>query len=341
MKNITCYIIANKYYNKLFSKLIDEISKTEQNLINWKQCWIQRFDLCGFYDSLLDEKLLQEYEYGTIPLLEVFYKADSVLWENIISTKSIRNIEFEKNGQIHFTKNQKNRNQNDYEFLYNILKKGFYLKRCNFGENTELEIDENNICTKIVVNNLKIVYRKESKDKILKYKSPIMDNLSIFLELYVNEQDEIEKCYIDFRTHKCKQKINGIYALRLYRHDCCYSTFKFISRKGIKNDILDDEFSKQAMPIFKTNLNELTFEIVDAIIKKVIPIIIKRTSFKDKLPAEINNNISILDIRALEMETINYVKQIKGEIPLPYLQKNLENFVREYEIKKSYSKKYI
>ena len=36
LKNITCYIIANKYYNKLFSKLIDEISKTEQNLINWK-----------------------------------------------------------------------------------------------------------------------------------------------------------------------------------------------------------------------------------------------------------------------------------------------------------------
>jgi len=43
----------------------------------------------------------------------------------------------------------------------------------------------------------------------------------------------------------------------------------------------------------------------------------------------------------MEIEAINFVKQIKGEIPLPHLQENLKKFIEEYDIKKSNAKKMV
>ena len=42
-----------------------------------------------------------------------------------------------------------------------------------------------------------------------------------------------------------------------------------------------------------------------------------------------------------EAQVINFIKQIKGEIPLPHLQENLEKFINEHDISKNYNKKRV
>jgi hypothetical protein len=344
-ENVTTYTTTNEYNNRLFSKLFNEMSAAEQNLVKWKQCWMQKIDLCGFndYHYLLDEQLIQEYSDGTIPLSEIFYKAESVLWDDINSIKSKRRIEFERNGQIHFTKTKKDF-RNNYEFLYNILKDGFNLKKVDWRNNTNLEIDETNSWTRITSDNLKVVNLKEEKIKKVQYKSPVVNNSSISLELYINEQNEIERCYVDFITHrnsrKNKGKINGIYALRILSkyHKC---TLNFISRKGMKSDDFADEFSKEEQ-LFTTILNgNLTLELIDELIKKMIPVVNRKAISKSKPMIAADNETIVWKACNMETEAINYVKQIKGEIPLPHLQENLEKFIEECDIKKNNAKKMV
>ena len=40
-----------------------------------------------------------------------------------------------------------------------------------------------------------------------------------------------------------------------------------------------------------------------------------------------------------EKEAINQIKEIKGEIPLPHLQENIEVFIDKYDNKKTNNKK--
>lgn len=346
-ENLTTYNTTNGYNNRLFSKLLNEMSEAEQNLVKWKQCWTQRFDFCGFndYHYLFDEQLMQEYGDGTIPLSEIFYKAESVLWDDINSTKSKRSINFERNGQIHFTKSSKDFGKNTYEFLYNILRDGFNLKKVDWRKNASLEIDENNVWTRIKSDNLKVVNLKEEKIKKVQYKSPVVNNSSIVLELYINEQNEIERCYVDFRTHrnsrKNKGKINGIYALRiLSKYNIC--TLNFISRKGLRYNNFADELSEEDEQLYTTILNgNLTLELIDELIKKMIPIVNRKAFSKSKPIIATDNETIVSNACEMETEAINYVKQIKGEIPLPHLQENLEKFIEEYDIKKNNAKKMV
>ncbi len=341
-ENVTTYTTTNRHNNSIFPKLLEEMSETEQNLIRWKQCWWQTFEMCDLKDYyLLDQQLMQEYGNGTIPLAEIFYKAESVLWNDINSIKSKRNIIFERNGQIHFTKSQKDFGKNNYEFSYNITRDGFHFKKVDWRKNASLEIDENYFGTKMKSDNLEVNYNKATKNKKIQYISPVVNNSSISLELYINDQDEIEKCYVDFRTHrnsrKNKGKINGIYALRIVsENNIC--TLNFISRKG-KYSNLVNKISEQEEQLFTTVLNgNLTFELIDEFIKKVIPIM-NRNALTESKPviASVNETV-VINACEMEQEAIHYVKQIKGEIPLPYLQRNLERFIEEYQTEKSNTK---
>ncbi len=343
-ENITTYTTTNKFNNKLYPKLLNEMSETEKNLINWKQSWMPRFDFCVFNDcnNLFDKELMQKYKDGTIPLSEIFYKAESVLWDDINSIKSKRSIIFERNGQIYFTKSSKDFGKNNYEFSYNILRDEFNFKKVDWRKNAYLEIDENNVWTRIKSDNLKVVYLKADKIKKVQYKSPMVNNSSISLNLYI-KQDEIERCYVDFRTHRNdrKNKINGIYALRILSKDnIC--TLNFISRKGLRCNDFADELKEEDEQLFTTILNgNMTIELLDELVKKMITIV-NRKAFSKGEPIILSDNEAIVS-NACEMETeaINYVKQIKGEIPLPHLQENLEKFIEEYDIKKNNAKKMV
>lgn len=347
-ENVTTYTTSNSRNKNLYSKLLNEVIETEKNLTNWKQCWVQSLYFCNNdINLLLDEELMQEYNNGTIPLNELFYKVEEIWWNNIVSDKSIREITFSRNGQISF--NKKGRffvTKNNYEFLYNVLYGGFKLKmksRNYNNENTELEIEENVSWTKINSSNINIISFKEDNTKIIEYKIPIDNGSSIIVKIYI-QKAKIKKCYVYFRTHRKSGKVNGTYALRLNaskklsNENIC--TLNFISRKGTKNNDFVNELSTTDNVLYSKILNEdLTLELIEELIKKLIPVINNQALLNNKPIIEINNEGIILS--KMEKDVINYIKQIKGEIPLPHLQKNLEMFIDNYEITRNDGQKLI
>ncbi len=106
-ENITTYICSNKQNNILFSKLVNEMIGAERYLTNLGQSWTQEFEISHELQYPLDKKLLEEIYNGSLSIPEMFYKAKSIVWPNINSINSHRQIDFSRNGQVHFLKKSK------------------------------------------------------------------------------------------------------------------------------------------------------------------------------------------------------------------------------------------
>jgi len=339
---LTTYTCSNRNHI-IIPAILNEMEQTEKNLLEWNQAWMQKYNLCSFmdYDYEFDLPLLEAYEKGTVPESEMFYKAESIYWPGITSTNSTRNIDFNRNGKIHFDKSSKSLNGINYEFDYYVLSDGFNFKTHGFFNKKYLEIEDNSYYTKMKQNGLTILKDKETNRKRIEYRTPIINNSSIQIELWEDAENSIERCYIDFRTHKGNGKVNGLYALRIIpKYNVC--TLNFISRDGFRYG----DFSKQLVEnseelyssIFEGNL---TYELIDELIRKVIPIINHRAINTSRKTIAQENNTAICNVLEIENEAINFIKQIKGEIPLPHLHSNVENFVENNKSKTDSVKKLL
>lgn len=325
------YICSNKLNNQLIPKLAEEITKTEKTLTDWKQSWRQDIEQNEFY-YLYDYEFVQEINEGKITLPELFSKIKVLSWSEIKSNKSTRNISFSRNGHIEFLKNSNNYKKGiDYDFNYNILNKGFNLK--SESENDILNIDEGSYTTHIKTNQVEMLYIKEEKRKSFKYTSPIINNSSIAIELWTNEQNEVNKCYVDFKTHKKNGNINGLFALRLAPGQY-YNNFsiRFISRTGERYKEFSEEIATNENELYSTIVDGvLTIELINELIGKIIPIINKNAAYYKKQAFLLTKEeiLPISNIMNTETQAINFLKQIKAEIPLPHLQDNLEKFITD------------
>ena len=344
-EKLTTYTCTNKRNNSLIPKLVEEVSRTEKSLTDLGQSWWQSIGNHELYYDF-DLELMGEIDKGTITLPELFSKVETLLWTNINSAKSSRSISFSRNGHIEFSKNSHDwENGIDYEFAYNILSNSFSLKSKSRKDSKKqsLDIDENSYFTNIKTEQLNILHSKEGKRKRINYTSHVVDNSSIAIELWTDEQDEIESCYVDFRTHKNNGKINGLYALWIAPQRY-YDKFsiRFISRKGDRFRDFSEEISKNEEELFSTIVDgKLTIELIDELIRKVIPIVNNRAnSYKKQSISRMNETI-ISNLMDSETQAINFVKQIKGEIPLPHLQENLEKFIVEHDKSKKDHKKRV
>lgn len=329
------------------SKVINEIVKAKENLTNLGLSWCQEinnwFDL-DYCDIDIDEDLISQYYNNTIKIPKYFYKASILKWKNIDSEK---NILFNRNGQIIIEKETNKKNDIDYEATYDISSNEFLLKAFNKKEHNFLEITSSFYFTSITTDNLNIT-ELNNREKIVNYKDPIENNSSIDMELYIDEQDQIEKCYIAFKTHKENGKVNGQYILRILPYSQDFQNLsKFIIRVvNIKgngyndtSNILKDKETQLFETIYDGNIN---IDLIDELINKLITII-NSDNPKYKKQKLSNDFTSIIkDWKNIKYQALNVVKQIKGEIPLPHLEKNLNNFIESYEINdnKTYTKKY-
>lgn len=339
---ITTYTCSNRNHI-LIPAILNEMNQTEKKLLEWNQAWTQKFNICSFrdYDYELDGVLLDEYVKGIVSASEMFYKAESISWHGIVSTKSTRSIDFYRDGKIHFNKHSNEINGINYDFDYYVLGDGFTFKTYGFLKKDTLEIDDNNYYTRIGLKNLSILKSKDNQRKSINYKTPIINDSSIEVQLWEDEENTIERCYIDFRTHKGNGKVNGLYALRIVPK-CNICTLRFISRDGSRYG----DFSKQLVEnseelytaIFEGNL---TYELIDELIRKVIPIINCRAINSSRKTVARENNTVICNVLEIENQAINFIKQIKGEIPLSHLQSNVENFVENNKSKKDNIKKLL
>jgi len=288
---------------------------------------------------VIDEPLLEEYDKGTISLEEIFYKADSIYWYGIESNKSIRNISFNRNGEIYFGKKSKRFDGIDYNVDYYVLNDGFVFRTSNFSNKNYFVLDENNYYTQIKTNNIKININKETKKKKINYISSVINNSSISIELILDENDIVERCHVDFRTHKGNGKINGLYALRInpgYYNDF---SLNYISRNGIKEQ---NFVYNLPIHLFKEIIScGLTFELVDEIINESIKVIKLKAMLKHRQAINIEKSYDISYVIDVEKQIIDFIKQIKGEIPLPHLQENIEKFIETYSRDKVEEKKKV
>ena len=342
-ENLTTYTCSNKKNNILIPKLIEEIKATEKNLIDWGQSWWQSIGEHElFYDFDID--LMKEIDNGTITLEELFNKVKELGWSGISSSKSVRNISFQRNGEIVFSKDSPDYEKGiNYTFKYNVLSDRFSLKSHIGLTGEELDIDEDKYFTNIKTDKLNILNVKETGKKRINYISPNENNSSIAIELWENEKNDIERCYVDFRTHKNNGKINGVYALRI-ASERTYNKFsiRFLSRKGDRYRDFSKDISENEQELFSTIIDgKLTVELIDELITKVIPVINKKANIYKKQSILLSNESLVSNIVDNEKQTIDFVKQIKGEIPLPHLQENLEKFVAENDKNKKGSKKRI
>lgn len=339
---LTTYTCSN-HRNNLIPAIINEMVQTEDKLTEWKQSWLQKFNMVSYpdVDYEFDGPLLEDYEKGVIPSDEMFFKVDSISWHGISSTKSTRSIDFYRDGKIHFNKDSKDINGINYDFDYHVLGDWFKFKTYGFFNKQPLVIDENAYYTKIGLGNLSILNSKDNQRKRINYVTPTINNSSIEVELWTNNEDEIERCYIDFRTHKGNGKVNGLYALRIIPE---YNIFKlnFISRDGFRYGDFSKQLIENSEELYSAIFDgKLTYELIDELIKRLIPIINHKAINSSRKTIAQENNTAISNVLEIENQAINFIKQIKGEIPLPHLQANVENFVENNQIKTESVKKLL
>ena len=304
------YCCNNKKYNTLIPLLLKEIKSCEDTLVSWKQTWWQEIQ----HRTLDDFHLL--YDNDDIEKSdEMFNKASSF---SLVDYIRDRNVTFDIDGHVIFSKKIKE-NDSTCEFTYNVRKDGFKLKTFDFL------LEDNHSYTKIITPNEEIKKSKEKGTKKITYKSGIVNKSSIYAEVRLDDNDDIDKCYIDFRTHRNNGKINGMYLIRINNRDKSFS-FSYRSRKDDickydDNIYYDDERLSMA-----TLKNRIEF-FRDAI----------NSCYRNGRGA-ISSDINISDLVNIEKDVVNFMKKIKSEIPLPYLQEQIDKFILEYSNSKSNDK---
>ena len=321
--NLNIYKCFNEQ-NNLIPKLIEEVISAEKKLTDWRQSWWQDLENHELHYNF-DRELVNAIDNGTVTYPELFSKFKTLIWRNIASKNATRFIAFSRTGDIAFSKTLKKDGSN-YELSYNVMNEGFKLR----VNGKDLIVDDNKYFTNIRTKQVNILQGKENKRKFITYVSPIIDNFSIAMDIWVNESNEIEKCNIDFRTHKGNGRINGIHILRLNSSSIDSCSLKFVSRKG-NTDFKTDLFGVDEVSKFEV---KITFEMINEIIGKVISIINKKEDFS-------KNQIIFndFDILTQEKQIINFLKQLKEEIPLPILQERIDKIVSKNEQEKKMSYK--
>lgn len=247
------------------------------------------------------------------------------MWSGITSKSCIRSITFAPNGDVTLLKKSKlSDSSHNYEASYNLFEDS-----CTFnGPMVSLEKSKDSL--KIKTPDI-AVSKLNNGNTVITYSSRIIINSNFTLQMYLDEFGNIIKCNIDFNTykeHEPKNKINGTYAVRIKPTLGTFS-MEFISRKGFKTggfrkDIVSDVELYDLMTSKSLQVSDIT-----AIIDKLIPIINCRAVNNNKKPiypsrvAFIPNQLS-----KISSATANYLKEIKGEVPLPHLVMILEDIIK-------------
>ncbi|MDE5539436.1 MAG: hypothetical protein K2J20_02995 [Bacilli bacterium] len=232
------------------------------------------------------------------------------------------------NGGVTLLKKSKASNStHDYEASYNL-----YNDSCTFNS-SKVSVESSNDFVNIKTHDIS-VSKLNNGNTIIIHSSKIINNSNFTLQIFLDENTKIVKCIIDFHTYKKvgrNNKINGTYAVRI---NPTLGTFSidFISRKGFKTggfmkDIASDVELYDLMTSKDIQVNDIS-----TIIDKLIPIISCRAVNDNKRPIYPSRVAFIADeLSNISRNTANYLKEIKGEIPLPHLVMILENIIKILE----------
>ena len=329
--DVVSKVFNNKKTSRLMSKISKEIRDIDSSLTELNKSWTEDLELCESKDlTMFDKELLDSYKDGSATIQEKFFKADIIYWTGIFSKKFERCYTFFRDGKVILTKEAKRpvNQDSDYKITYDVMGKGFDL------ETREVSIIDNEKESYLENDYIDITKSKEDGMKYINYETPIIDGTSAHVELTIDSNDEIKKCYVDFRTHKSNGKINGMYLLRINNKDrIC--TLNFMSRDGNKNErnILGDE----AYAFY----GDITIDEIDDLINTCVNLINAYALRNKKQTVNLTNKRLITTYAYEEAKIIKYIDEIKGEIPYSSLSSYFFSFVEDYYRKPEKVKKMI
>lgn len=265
-------------------------------------------------------------------------------WYGMKSHKSTRHFSFNNNGIIEFSKDSEYRQtiqhpkRISYKASFNVLSTDFNVS-ITLDELTQdwrekykydhLSISLNeNIITKRF-NNIEIIQDLNTGMKsvkiIKKYNKTNRpnNNTSLVFEALLNTDDGLQMCAVSINTHKGNGKINGTYRFDISRKKGIRANF--YSRKGIKIDLTTNPTLLETANTLLPTLDSQNSEdiIISTFINSIQNAIEKNSS--EKVISFDNFDFITESLKQVEDKTIEMIKCIKGEIPLPGLIERINN----------------
>lgn len=367
-------IIENITNDEIVEKVVKEMILAERKLLEWNANWWEYNDELGtikkyfdldyeyrkkleitkFLDDLkLQYKIEEKKDIPPIRTIKFNDKYDidiyKIEWNNIKTNNCLRELTFNSNGNISLSKRnnkksvKKNQKVINYQTEYNVNSLDFNLDiyiypDCNFfneSEKISIELIGSNLIKKY--DGIEIMENLSTGEKHIRVTKE--DKSKIILEAKLNEENTLEKGFVEIKSKKGNGKINGTYRFDLDKEKKI--TANFYSRKGKKIDLTTNPLLLQHVLL----LTEQSLNRDETIAKDIVMNV--TNNMQEAILNNINERKIEVDQKYFSMENIiekdkevtNVLKQIKGEIPLIGLTERI-NFVLEFEEKKKDKLKY-
>lgn len=331
------YTCKNPYHQKITASLT-EILEVKENLLQSEATNFEEEVVAHpkHFIYPIDNVAITEYRNNRVPFAEIFDKADYYKIRFSLPDNSITEMNHKYNGDVHF----ENRDflidplfgETNYDGNYNLLTNHLFIHDAN-NKNITINSD---LKKHIISNdNLAIKQAKEAALQEITQQTSITDtNTSIKSEVILNN-NEVEKCYFDFRIHKNhNKKVKGTYMLRWIPAKGILS-FTYHNRKGM--------FEMDFTEMIKSSNQELCSELatehpnletVDKLISQIITII-NHGPYKFE---EINLSDEIM---SLKKNTIKFLEEIAIDSKSEYLINSINESIKELSSNQKHTNKVI
>lgn len=314
--NFKTYKISNIYNKEFVTKLLEDINNTKYNLANNNISWNE----------------IREFND-----IETLVYNNKIELNNIKINNSLCNITFYKDGSMKY---ESNTNKINYEFIYRIDNyefkfNSYYIK--NGRKKDFISINRNRKFTEIIYGMFSIRFNNREDKKRLCYTTINNNNSSIDTIIWVNKDNIIRDCYIDFIKYRNNGSPKGKYSLRIFSNEKpVYFALDYISRNGNFLEKYPNAIKDEDIDTYNAIMNqEITYKLVNKLIDDISLMINNGKLYN-------NENINIQNIHinfyGKEKEILRFLNDINKDIPSDYLKTIIDDFTKYYDNEVSKSK---
>lgn len=285
--------------NKIKKESAKEVSNNKYYLFNRYNIIIPRIK----QEMLSYEEYLKKQGHSWIENKQ----EESISWKNIICPKSEVSITFNSNGLINYRKHNRPRQKYaDLNIDYSVLNNGFFIgykTRTKEGNSKSIRIKDNIDTVEYSLDNIKIIY--DRTNKLTRYVGikTIGKEIDMFLDI-VSANDDITSCIVKL----CFNNLGSFITINI--------------DKDININYIDEEDNTRIFSSHKICDEKIDLSTLQSLINKIID----ELSNEYKLPID-SDLLSTQDFIISKKECITFIKQLKGEIKLPYLQSLLSKHI--------------
>lgn len=348
-------------------RVLDEMRNTENNLINWNISWTEQpesyyiFPNCvdliydnKYWDKKINTNPSMSERDGEGYLQKIIIDGEEcgliyqITWLDINTKKSTRKISFSSNGNIILEKDGKshdNKPRIKYQGSFNVLSDDFNLEieiitpvhitkyRTDYKkEKYSLQLVDNLLIKRH--NNIEIVedlvtgakrvrivneYDKQEKNG---------NNASVEFEATLDDMDKLQKGAISIVTHKGNGKVNGNFRFDISPEKGVRANF--YSRKGKKINLANNPLllsTASSLMLSCSDNSAILTEFTNETERNIVDNMSNREVCFD------TSSFSMDSVVLADLEIMQVVKMIKGEIPVDGLSKRINDCIEKVNSK--------